>query len=144
MWHVWIHSILCVRVKAVLSDFFHCRPKGNKNTTLPRAMVQHKPHYMNVITHVNMFLTYISCNKQLSTWTLLNNLYFWSSRRRNVLCDLSSRKKPYLIVGFDLPDENRKVLDAQCGVIVHLLVGPLHRGLGISVGKKWQLFNLHL
>lgn len=45
----------------------------------------------------------------------------------------SARKKTYLIVGFNLPDENRKVLDAQCCVIVHLLVGPLHRGLRISV-----------
>lgn len=42
----------------------------------------------------------------------------------------------YLIVGLDLPDENGKVLDSQHGIVVHLLVGPLHRGLGISGEKK--------
>lgn len=47
-----------------------------------------------------------------------------------------NRNKSHLIVGFNLPDENRKVLDAQCGVIVHFFVGPLHRGLRISVGKN--------
>lgn len=47
------------------------------------------------------------------------------------LCTLS-----YLIVRFNLPDKNGKVVDAQCGVIVHFLVGPLHCGFRVSVGKK--------
>lgn len=41
--------------------------------------------------------------------------------------------KSYLVVVFDLPYKNRKVLNAQCGVIVHFLVGPLHSGFRISV-----------
>lgn len=64
---------------------------------------------------------------------------FWS---KGETYDIGFCSLSYLIVGFNLPDENRKVLNAQCRVIVHFLVGPLHRGLRISVGgKKGMLFN---
>lgn len=48
----------------------------------------------------------------------------------------SVKKEHYLIVGFNLPDENREVLDTQRGVIVDFLVGPLYGGLWISGKKK--------
>lgn len=50
------------------------------------------------------------------------------------------RKKSYLIVGFNLPDENGKVLDPQCWVIVDSLVCSLHCGFRISaeIQAKWQ------
>lgn len=49
---------------------------------------------------------------------------------------LKCEKEHYLVVGFNLPDEDREVLDAQCGVIVDFLVGPLYGGLWISARKK--------
>lgn len=48
---------------------------------------------------------------------------------------LQCEKERYLIVGFNLPDEDREVLDTQRGVIVDFLVGPLDGGLWISARK---------
>lgn len=54
-------------------------------------------------------------------------------------CSLFRKRKTHLIVGFNLPDEDREVLDAQHGVIVHLLVCSLHCGFGISARKKGKV-----
>lgn len=48
-----------------------------------------------------------------------------------------AQAKAHLIVGSDLADEDGEVLDSQRGVVVDLLVGPLHCGLGVTAeGKK--------
>ena len=42
----------------------------------------------------------------------------------------------YLVVAFNLSDENSEVLDAQCGIIVYFLVGPLDAGFRVSAERN--------
>ena len=44
----------------------------------------------------------------------------------------------YLVVVFNLSDENSEVLDAQCGIVVYFLVGPLDTGFGIAANIKTE------
>lgn len=62
----------------------------------------------------------------------------WSTFK---ISELQQKKKQYLIVGFNLPDEDGEVLDSQCGVIVDFLVGPLYCCLWISARRKTTLLN---
>lgn len=64
-----------------------------------------------------------------------NFIHYQTYLNQLIASELQNEKKHYLIVGFNLSDEDREVLDTQCGVIVDFLVGPLYCGLWVSTRK---------